>query len=119
MKALLAGVMLIGLSTSAAAQSKGETWRCKEAGVTEGPILVIASHDGGNTGKIQVAGTTQETSFQVEGFNRRWDFGRSGRAFRFAFVIEPDGSAEYYDFPDSSAAQQRYTCLQDETVSVD
>lgn len=51
-------------------------------------------------GEIEVAGTTFRTSYTVEGFDRRWDWGdsKNKKAARFAFVISPNGTGSYYDF---------------------
>jgi hypothetical protein len=44
------------------------------------------------------ARTSAYTSFEVAGFNRRWDFGPKSHPTQYAFVIKPDGTGLYYDF---------------------
>jgi hypothetical protein len=75
-----------------------ETWTCTER--YGGEILVVASVNAGReTGKIKVAGVVHETIFQTKGFERRWDFGLAhDSTYDYAFVVEPNGDASYYDF---------------------
>lgn len=84
-------------------QSKSETWRCQEGSQgywREGaPVLVVAVHGEGDTGTVQVAGTEHAAHYSVEGFDRRWDFGPlTDAGLRYAFVIQPDSRARYFDF---------------------
>lgn len=104
MRARLLILVTSGLCATALAQPKGETWRCKSGSVwfDGDPVLVVATHDGERLGTIEVAGTTQQARFHVEGFNRWWDFGR-----QFTFVIEPNGSATYRD---GAGERQVYAC---------
>ena len=119
-------ILLLGClcCANAAAQSKAETWRCKAGDyfIDREPVLVVAMHGDSDSGTIEVAGTTQETSFWIEGFDRRWDFGpRLGPDNlnrRFSFVIHPDGSAIYVDFTTAdengrAQASQKYACRKD------
>jgi hypothetical protein len=71
-------------------------------------ILVRARVTDDRTGgTIEVAGVKWETAFQVEGFDRRWDFGqRKTGGYRYSFVIEPDGIGRYYDFRDGDHADR-------------
>ena len=84
-----------------------ETWECRdymESGWNN--IIVVATIDEDRTtGSIEVAGTTQETIYHVEGFNRRWDFGREkGGGYSYSFLIKPDGTGLYYDFTRADTA---------------
>jgi len=68
---------------------------------TPAKVLVTAIVEQKQTlGKIHVAGVTYNTSYSVNGFIRRWDFGGKGRD-EYAFLIEPDGDGAYYDFTKS------------------
>lgn len=65
-----------------------------------------ATSEAPNVGRIAVAGTEYVTSYRVEGFDRRWDFGeQTNGAFPFRFVIEPNGNARY-----SGTTVQLYSC---------
>lgn len=78
-----------------------EIWECRDFFADDWKnILVRATVDSGRTkGTIAVAGVTHEAKFQVEGFDRRWDFGLSAEGrYRYAFTIEPNGDAKYFDF---------------------
>ena len=98
MKLLVAVVLLIA---SAMGQAKPvEKWECKDF-LADGwkTVLVTATVDSGRaSGTITVAGVTWYTDFEVQGFNRRWDFGPQDHPTRYSFVIEPDGTGLYYDF---------------------
>lgn len=116
MKALVAGLTLIGLSTSTAAQSQPETWRCKDGfswdSTTE--ILVVATiNEDRETGTIAVAGTVHDAVYVVHGFERRWGFGEKlrGDSYRFVFAISPNGAATYYDSIEGS--RMTLNCKQD------
>ena len=68
----------------------------------KGPVLArLKRLRVGNTerhfefGEIEVSGSTKSTTFQIQGINRRWDFGKNGR---YAFVIYPNKTGLYYDF---------------------
>ena len=98
MKQLLTVVLL--LTASAAAQaSPVETWECRDNYRGTGAILVTATVEPGRKrGSIAVAGVKHATVFQVAGFDRRWDFGLSNNHSQYAFIIEPNGNAQYFDF---------------------
>lgn len=50
-------------------------------------------------GEVAVAGVTHKALFQVEGLNRRWDFGKEPTgSYSYSFVIFPSGGGAYYDF---------------------
>jgi hypothetical protein len=77
-----------------------EKWECRDSGGYWADILVRALvGKNRETGYVQVAGVSQASRFQVKGFSRRWDFGLSEEnSYKYAFVIEPNGGASYYDF---------------------
>jgi hypothetical protein len=88
------------LAASAAAQaSPVETWECRDM-FGNGPVLATATVESGRAkGKIAVAGVTQTSAFHVDGFDRRWDFGPlPDGAFKYSFIIKPNGDAMYFDF---------------------
>jgi len=77
-----------------------EKWECKDF-LADGwkTVLVTATVDSGRaSGTITVAGVTWYTDFEVQGFNRRWDFGPKTDPALYAFVINPDGTGAYYSF---------------------
>ena len=79
---------------------KTEKWQCfSRLDYSKNKALVELTRDG-VVGSVSVAGTTQLASFKVAGFDRRWDFGLDDSTFQYAFIIEPDGSGQYYDFFD-------------------
>ncbi|SMF67096.1 hypothetical protein SAMN02745866_04295 [Alteromonadaceae bacterium Bs31] len=77
-----------------------ERWECRDFNGYWSNILVRALvGKKRESGYVQVAGVSQKSSFQVKGFNRRWDFGLTEEhTYKYAFVIEPNGDASYYDF---------------------
>lgn len=106
MRLFLAVVLL---STSAIAHaSPVETWECMDRmDPSSESVLVTATVEAGRKkGNISVAGVTHAAAFQVEGFDRRWDFGPlPDRSYRYAFVIEPNGDATYFDFGNKAKAK--------------
>lgn len=82
-----------------------ETWTCTERYGSE--ILAVASVNAGReSGQIKVAGVVHEARFQTKGFERRWDFGLSDDfTYHYAFVVEPNGDASYYDFSSSKKVE--------------
>ncbi|MCY4514560.1 MAG: hypothetical protein OXC69_05430 [Candidatus Tectomicrobia bacterium] len=97
-----------------------ETWECYDRfDRVRAPPLVILTRLGGLSegyGQVFVGGEAQPAAFQVQGINRRWDFGCDAErmAHPFAFIIEPDGSGLYYNFLPSSdgvaTARDFYDC---------
>ena len=91
-----------------------ETWKCyaisdrsqKNALVhltREHQLSVIHALAGSKleVGTVSVAGTKYDSVFQVDGFDRRWDFGRDSKSderWPYSFVIKPDGDGSYYNF---------------------
>ena len=114
MKIFLAIALLMIVSI---AQAKSiEVWECKDAYTSSETVLVTATvEEGRKKGGISVAGVTHNARFEVAGFDRRWDFGLlSDRSYRYAFVIEPNGDAKYFDFgaKKEAKAQNFMKCLQ-------
>ena len=69
-------------------------------------------------GEVFVAGITHKALFQVEGLNRRWDFGKELRtgSYSYTFVIFPGGGGAYYDFSGvelggKTKARQFFDCV--------
>ena len=121
---ILVGAVLMSAalcSANALGQSEAETWRCQNhrgyAFNESTPILVVATRFTDGSGTVKVAGVTQMAAFSIDGFDRRWDFGpalKSGHT-RYAFVIQPNGNAGYYDFTyadekGKTSARQSYLC---------
>lgn len=81
-----------------------EVWECRDFLGSWSEVLAVASiFEGGQIGKIEVAGTAHVTQYNVDGFDRRWDFGlQEDGSFRYSFIVSPNGRASYYDFRSSS-----------------
>jgi hypothetical protein len=102
----------------------GKTFECTEAFETilealvdENPeVLVVATISAdGKSGTIEVADTTFNAEYQVEGFDRAWRFFTGkGQKFGYLFLIQPDGTASYYDHETSqgepTSPDQVYFC---------
>ena len=102
-----------------AAEAVTERWECtdpmtflsSERGRGKFDSLIQATRQG-EFGDVSVAGVTHRARFQVQGFNRRWDFGDD---FQYAFVIYPNGDGAYYDFTSNTTnvkPSQRFKCRQ-------
>ncbi len=88
-------------SVNVYAEKSAEVWQCQESEYGNwSNILVNATVNADrSSGKIFVAGVVHESSFKVNGFNRRWNFGLDeDNTYDYAFIIEPNGAATYYDF---------------------
>lgn len=107
---LVACVVLIGACILVQVQESSgtttEKWRCfdrfdydKKTALVE-LTRVTKSGERSGFGEVSVAGVTYKALFEVEGLNRRWDFGEKPRtgSYSYAFVITPDGGGAYYDF---------------------
>lgn len=107
MKVLPIVVLLMIVSTAEAKPI--EVWECKDMYADSETVLVTATvEEGRKKGSISVAGVTHSTRFEVAGFDRRWDFGLlPSRSYRYAFVIEPNGDARYFDFGGEKEAKAR------------
>ena len=115
------------ISASALAGEQGsadydvlETWKCYPDGVfireDQAPLLEKrkAVEGGRIYGAVKFAGTFYESLFEIEGADRRWDFGED---MEYSFVITPEGSAAYYDFRNVEAGEKVppkliYSCRQ-------
>ena len=100
-----------------------EKWRCfgqfdfdKKTALVK---LTRVTKDGekSGSGEVSVAGVTHKALFQVEGLNRRWDFGQEPRtgSYSYSFLIFPGGGGAYYDFSDvepggKTKAKQFFNC---------
>jgi len=82
-----------------------ETWTCSERYGTT--VLAVANVNAGReSGEIKVAGVAHDAQFKTEGFERRWNFGLADdHTYDYAFVIEPNGDASYFDFSTSAAGE--------------
>jgi len=85
--------------------ANAETFKC-QAGTywsSGDKVVVIATiNEDGVTGTIKVAGTSYDAKYQVNGFDRRWDFDLADDfTYNYAFLMKASGNATYYDFSDS------------------
>jgi hypothetical protein len=105
MKVLPIAVLLMIVATAEA--KPVEVWECKDISADSETVLVTATvEEGRKKGSIFVAGVTYSARFEVAGFDRRWDFGEQpSRSYRYAFVIQPNGDAAYFDFGDEKKAK--------------
>jgi hypothetical protein len=92
-----------------AGTANAETFKCRAGSYWEagGKIVVTTTiNEDGETGTINVAGVTHQATYQVQGFDRRWDFGlQDDGSYNYAFVLKPDGTAIYYDFSNAEAGE--------------
>lgn len=94
-----------------------ETCRCfDETDFNRTDVLLTLSRME-NGGEVSVAGTAHTAAFEVQGLNRRWDFGLDDDGtFDYMFLIEPGGTGLYYDFSRSTDGtarpSQRFGCEQ-------
>ena len=90
-------------------QAATEKWICQGSPYADWKdILVIATSNGDNySGTLRVAAITYNTQYQVQGFDRRWDFGsvKENSSYSYSFVISPDGDARYYDFTSGASVK--------------
>ena len=97
MKRFILLLLMLPVATYA---SPIETWTCTQ-GLNTDVLVVAYVNKGRETGTIKVAGVTHNASFSVQGFERRWDFGLTkDKEYTYAFLIQPNGTATYYDFSD-------------------
>ena len=102
----------------------GKTFECSETIAAafstligeEAPVLVIAIIDAdGMTGTIEVADRRFEAEYQVKGLDRTWRFFTDeGQEYGYLLLIQPDGTAAYYDHETSEGEpthpDQEYLC---------
>ena len=102
----------------------GKTFECSEATAAalsifseaKAPVLVVATINAdGKTGTIEVADRKFKAKYQVEGLDRTWRFVTDeGQEYGYLFLIEPDGTAAYYDHETSKGEptlpDQGYYC---------
>lgn len=94
-----------------------ETWSCADRFDSPRKELVrLTAYREFAFGVVVVSGISQFAQYQVQGFNRRWDFGalKESGSLPFAFLIEPNGDGAYYDFSGAAEAKadQLYKCKQ-------
>lgn len=92
-----------------------ETWQCFNHSDSDRTNVLLTLSRLNNTGEVSVAGTTYSTSFEVQGLDRRWDFGLDDDgSYDYTFVVQPDGTGLYYDFSGSTDGSanpgQTYRC---------
>lgn len=103
MKAIFVLVMTSLILSSGIANAQEpkviEQWECSDWLSRSDTVIIklkrMRTKNGHELGKIEVAGTLQETFFRIQGIDRRWDFGTT---YEFAFVIKPNQIGLYYDF---------------------
>jgi hypothetical protein len=97
----------------------GQSWECRDAmsalAGLDAPVLLTATVSGdGETGRIEVAGTSHRAWYGIDGLSGKWYWGLEGDQYRFVFTIRPDGNGVLYDF--GSPPQEKaetvfiYTC---------
>ena len=84
-----------------------ELWECqqKSYGDWSNILVVVSVEEGRQAGAVAVAGITHRAQFRVDGFDRRWDFGSKEDPYRYAFVVRPNGDAQYFDFGTAKSAK--------------
>jgi len=92
-----------------------ETWRCFDRTEVNRTNVLLTLTRLDSAGGVSVAGKTHTAEFEVQGLNRRWDFSPDDNgSYDYMFLIEPDGTALYYDFSRSAdgtaKASQIYQC---------
>ena len=99
---VMALVLCLGVATSGVAEEKKviETWECADSSYSPQVLVVAEVNEGRKIGKIAVAGITYDCTFNIQGFDRRWDFGFNKKTltYDYAFFISPNGRASYYEF---------------------
>lgn len=110
-------VLSVALTLISLGAMGGEVWDCTSPYGTE--VIVSATvGDGLLEGKVEVAGVTHNAEYKVQGFVRRWNFGlASDLSWEYTFVINPDGTAAYYDFRgvkpgDKTSSTMSFNCRQ-------
>lgn len=88
------------IATGTAHPATIEVWECKDTFGDWSEIIAEARvNEERKTGEITVAGVTHKTVFDVDGFERRWDFGlRKNGSYTYAFIVGPSGDGRYYNF---------------------
>ena len=103
----------IGPSAVEDTEERVERWGCGD--YFDGcffrcPVTLVANIQNG-TGTVKIAGVTEDTRFEIQGIERRWDWCLADD-FRYdcAFVISPDGDGRYFNFratkPDAEGARR-------------
>jgi len=98
-----------------AGTANAETFNCQAGTIwfPDGEIAVTATGNDDATGKIHAAGVTYEAWYHIEGFTRRWDFVlNENEKYNYAFEIQVDGSALYFDFTTLDSGEASASALQ-------
>ena len=103
----LRGSGAIAALALAAGPPKTELWEC--GGHIRGCrassldcVILTANLDAG-TGEVKFGGIREDTSFRVDGLDRRWDWClESDGTYDCAFVVSVSGSGAYYNFRSSA-----------------
>ena len=100
---ILITLFLLFFSTSSFSNEAFESWQCRGSQLSDDSEIIVKADilKGRETGNIYVAGVRLDTSFSMRGFNRRWDFKDAEsivEAYSYAFIINPNGVGEYYEF---------------------
>lgn len=103
--------LMLLVAFSGAAYGEGpvivESWFCSPGTYYSATNVVVRAmvFDGRKFGDIDVAGGSQMAEFEIEGFNRRWNFGPVNKngIYRYTFIVRPDGNGIYYDFKSTGA----------------
>jgi hypothetical protein len=96
------------LKVSTPDKNISENWDCKDPNDRWNTVIVSARADKSTgKGKIEVAGTSHNTTFEVAGFDRLWQFGELSAdekqkhgtklQYKYAFRIKPNGTAHYFN----------------------
>jgi hypothetical protein len=75
-----------------------EEWKCKEVADKSGSVVLIAGvYEGREYGLIHVAGTTNLTLFDVDGFYRSWRYGfEDSDKPDYTFIMKPKGLGAFF-----------------------
>ena len=103
----------------AGAANAGEKFKC-QAGTPwiSGYKIVLRAtiNDDKETGTIQVSGVLYQTTYSVEGINRRWDWDmQEDSSYDYAFVLKPGGTGFFFDFSsaeggETNTSSQSFSC---------
>lgn len=70
-----------------------------------GDSSIIADDEG----RISFANKNYAALYQVKGFDKRWDFGKGGNVYPYAFIIGPDGQGYYFEFNSKGTNGYKYS----------
>lgn len=113
---ILATMILLFAPLWARADIAVETWECFDhLDLFEKTIILTLARFENLTGTVQAAGVTNAAIFSIRGLNRRWNWGEDESGYQYSIILEPDGTANYFDFTraDEAKPTQFFEC--DET----